>query len=139
MAGMTSHDLDDLHPSMRTGRRAGPLDDLGHVAQRSIKAEGVISAYEIFVDGLGHSDNIHSAFGQPGRNTQSVFAAADNQGGELQFFDVLDYFSRSIFDSTVFGSMMDRIGSRGAEISPPITIPSTDCDAFERKNVGQRI
>src|SRR5262249_23714550 len=107
-----------------------------HVAQRSIKAECVISAFEVFVDGLGHPNNLHSAFGQPGRDAQSVFAAADNQSGELQFFDALDYFSRSIFDSPVFGSMMERISSRGPKIGSSITIPSTDCGAFERKNVG---
>src|SRR5215510_11175485 len=139
MPCVTSHDFNYLHPSMRAGRRARSFDDLGNVAQRSVKTESVISAFEIFVDRLGHADNLHPAFGQPGGNAQSIFATADHQGVELQFFNVLDYVSRSIFDSTVFGSMMERISSRRAQISSPVTIPSTNCSAFERKNVGQRI
>src|SRR5919106_3947721 len=96
VAGMPAHHLDDLHPTMRSGRRARTLKHFGNVAQCGIETECVISTGEILVDRFRHADDANTALGQLRSDTHSVFAATNDECFELKAFDVLYDFLRSI-------------------------------------------
>src|SRR5436190_6071615 len=96
VAGMPPHNLNYLHPAVRACRRARAFDDLGDIPKCRVESERVVSAGEIFVDGLGHADDVHSHGCELCRDTQSVFAAANHQRVKPEFFDVREHFGRTI-------------------------------------------
>ncbi len=96
MSRVSAHHFDDLHPAVRSGRRARSFDDFGDVSERGVEAERVVSAREIFVDRLRHADDRHSFLRERSSDAKRIFPAADNERIDFQSLDILDYFMRSV-------------------------------------------
>jgi len=82
-AGQASHRLDDHDAVMRRRRRVEPVDRFTHDADRGVKADAVVGAEQVVVEGLGHADDGRPVIGQPRRNSVRTVAANGDQRIEM--------------------------------------------------------
>ncbi len=92
VSGVPSHHFDDLHPTVRSRRRARTFDHFRDISECGVEAERVVSAGEIFVDGFRHADDRHSSLRKDCGNSERVFTTANDERIQLQSLDIFIYF-----------------------------------------------
>src|ERR1043165_1134557 len=114
MTSMTAHHFNNLHPTMRSGRRARTFDHFRNIPQGGVETERVIRAREILVDCLRHADNANTPLSQLRSDTHRIFAATHDKRLESQSFDVIEHFLRTIVYATIMRDLLERIRTRRA-------------------------
>ena len=89
---MSAHHLDNLHPTVRAGRRPRSFEHLRYIPQRRIETECVIRAGEILVDRFRHAHDLDSTLRQLRPDTHRVFATANDERFDPEPFDVVENF-----------------------------------------------
>ena len=78
------------------GGRVQPVERFGHDAHRSVKANAVVRAHQVVVQGLGHADDRRAALGQPIRDPLGAVAADGDEGVEVSAMRVEDPFTAAL-------------------------------------------
>src|SRR4051794_4086775 len=112
VTSVPAHDFNNLHPTVRTGRCARALDHFRYVTQSGIEAKRVIGTSQIFINGLGDSDNVYSTLRKFGGYTKCIFAAADDESIQSEFFKILNDLRRSILRISFIVHLPEWICSR---------------------------
>src|SRR5205085_45370 len=88
MACVPTHHFNYLNPAVRACRSARAFYNFSDVSQSRVEAERVIRSGQILVNRLRNAYNSDAFFRQLRGNSQSVFAAADDQSIKLKLLYV---------------------------------------------------
>src|SRR5262249_44169516 len=86
-----------------------------------------------------NADDANTSLRQFRANTHRVFAAANDERVELEPFDVIEHFLRSIARLTFNVQLLERICARRTKIRATVTIPAPHHLAIEWQHFGRGV